>query len=63
MFIDLHAPNYQVGDVVKIRGKRLQFKIKDMMEDEQGKLLYLVRSVQEYIIDEDQIEKLIINKT
>lgn len=52
-----------VGDVVKIKGKRATFKIKDMMEDEQGKLLYLVRSVQEYIIDEDQIEKLIINKT
>jgi len=63
MFIDLHAPGYMVGDVVKIKGKRATFKIKDMMEDEQGRLLYLVRSVQEYIIDEDQIEKLIINKT
>ena len=60
MFIDLHAPSYQVGDGVKIRGKRAVFKIKEVMEDEEGKLLYLVRSIQEYIIDEDQIEKLII---
>ena len=58
MFIDYTAPNYSRGDIVKIKGKSIPFKIADIFEED-GKTLYLVKQVQEYIIEEDQITKLI----
>lgn len=58
MFIDYTAPGYSRGDVIKIKGKSMPFKIVDIMEED-GKNLYLVKQIQEYIIEENQIVKLI----
>ena len=59
MFIDYTAPRHSIGDVVKVKGKAKPFKIVDIMEDEDGTILYLVRQVQEYIINSEQITKTI----
>lgn len=61
MVMDYTASRYDRGDVVKIRGKSLPFKIVDILEEE-GKILYLVKQIQEYIIEDDQITKLIKTK-
>jgi hypothetical protein len=58
MVMDLTTPNYSKGDIIKIKGKSLPFKITDIFE-ENNKTLYLVKQIQEYIIEEDQITKLI----
>ena len=59
MFIDYTAPGYSMGDIVKIKGKARPFKIVDITEDEDGTILYLVRQVLEYLVDSEQITKLI----
>jgi len=59
MFIDYTAPAYEKGDIIKIKGKAALFKIKKVIEDESGNILYYVQSTQEYIIDEEQITKTI----
>ena len=56
--MDLTTPNYSKGDIIKIKGKSLPFKITDIFEED-NKTLYLVKQIQEYIIEEDQITKLI----
>jgi hypothetical protein len=56
MVMDYTAPRYDRGDIVKIKGKALPFKITDVLEED-GKILYLVKQVQEYIIEDDQITK------
>jgi hypothetical protein len=58
MVMDLTTPNYSKGDIIKIKGKSLPFKITDIIEED-NKTLYLVKQIQEYIIEEDQITKLI----
>jgi hypothetical protein len=58
MVMDLTTPNYSKGDIIKIKGKSLPFKITDIFEED-NKTLYLVKQIQEYIIEEDQITKLI----
>jgi hypothetical protein len=59
MFIDYTAPQYTIGDIVKIKGKAQPFKIVDITEDEEGTILYLVQQVLEYLVDSEQITKLI----
>lgn len=59
MFIDYTAPQYSIGDIVKIKGKAKPFKIVDITEDEDGTILYLVQQVLEYLVDSEQITKLI----
>ncbi len=59
MFIDYTAPQYAIGDIVKIKGKAQPFKIVDITEDEEGVILYLVQQVLEYLVDSEQITKLI----
>lgn len=61
MVMDYTAPCYSKNDIIKIKGKSMLFKIVDILEEE-GKHLYLVRATQEYIIDDDQITKLIKQK-
>lgn len=56
MVMDYTAPRYDRGDIVKIKGKSLPFKITDVLEED-GKILYLVKQIQEYIIEDDQITK------
>lgn len=56
MFTDFTAPRYSRGDIVKIKRKSIPFKITDILEDEQGKVVYLVKAHIEFIIDEDQIQ-------
>ncbi len=58
MVMDLTTPNYSKGDIIKIKGKSVPFKITEIIEED-NKNLYLVKAVQEYIIEEDQITKLI----
>lgn len=62
MFIDFTAPQYSKGDIVKVKGKSKPFKIVDIMEDEDGTILYLVQQVLEYIVDSEQITNLIKTK-
>ena len=59
--MDLTSPGFSKGDLIKIKGKSLPFKIADIFEED-GKTLYLVKQIQEYIIEEDQIVKLIKQK-
>jgi hypothetical protein len=61
MVMDLTSPGFSKGDLIKIKGKSLPFKIADIFEED-GKTLYLVKQIQEYIIEEDQIVKLIKQK-
>lgn len=56
MFTDFTAPRYSRGDIVKIKRKSIPFKITDVLEDEQGEVVYLVKAHIEFIIDEDQIQ-------
>ena len=59
--MDYTAPRYGRGDIVKIKGKSNPFKVTDVLEED-GKILYLVKQVQEYIVEDDQITKLIKQK-
>jgi hypothetical protein len=61
MVMDYTAPRYDRGDVVKIKGKALPFKITEVLEED-GKILYLVKQIQEYIVEDEQIVKLINQK-
>ena len=61
MVMDLTARRYSRGDIIKVKGKSVPFRITDIFEED-GKILYLVKQVQEYIIEEDQITKLIKQK-
>ncbi len=56
MFTDFTAPRYCKGDMIKIKRKSIPFKITEVLEDEQGKIIYLVKAQIEFIIDEDQIQ-------
>lgn len=56
MFIDLTAPGFSINDVVKLKRKSAPFKIIDIIEEEGGEILYIVKSMQHYAVDVSKIE-------
>jgi hypothetical protein len=63
MFIDYTSPPYKKGDIVKLKRKRLPFKIIDIFEQDDGTYLYRCQTWQEYLVKDDQIEYTIQSKT